>query len=381
MRKNDIGTDSGSTVPAFMKEFAGVVKRRSGTNFNPNEPAPPRPNSGGHIELSPSARPRSAILLSRKTSETSPKSSQSVDVTSRRRSDFMARYEELSTRAQAALNLADNFPQDEDEEEVLLSPEPEVEFNEEEVLKTCQDFLKDYDKSKRRKSLGESPVTKPRESLVVHKTASPLQHAQDDHFPSVRNRSSSLSFLDDSMVDGKYQKSSEGSHHMLKPILKKSSEDLNSLSSSSSSFRKPVPILKHKDSDPLFISHGILRNFDSNNISSGGILKKKGSDENSSRPDHVRIRSPSPDLDSPVMLRPILRSRNNSTCEERMSSPEPQSILKRRSSTDDFELESRSSPEPQGILKRKQSSTGTSGSHSPADGEFRSLSSILKKQG
>jgi hypothetical protein len=80
-------------------------------------------------------------------------------------------------------------------------------------------------------------------------------------------------------------------------------------------------------------------------------------------------------------------------CDDRASSPEPQSILKRRSSLEDLELDacSRSSPEPmQGILKRKYSSTGGSGSHSPESvgggdggdgGRRHNLFSILKKQG
>ena len=67
-------------------------------------------------------------------------------------------------------------------------------------------------------------------------------------------------------------------------------------------------------------------------------LKRKSvtkTDDNSlpttSKPDHVRIRSPSPDLE----LRPtsgILRSRNSSLGEEEF----PQSILKRRNSQDDL---------------------------------------------
>ena len=63
----------------------------------------------------------------------------------------------------------------------------------------------------------------------------------------------------------------------------------------------------------------------------GGILKRKSVTEegNVSRPDHVRIRSPSPDLD----IRPILvRSRNSSVGEEEF----PQSILKKRSSQEDL---------------------------------------------
>ena len=71
--------------------------------------------------------------------------------------------------------------------------------------------------------------------------------------------------------------------------------------------------------------------------SGGGILKRKSvmdesasqSQAANSRPEHIRIRSPSPDSDIPSIL---VRSRNSSLCEEEF----PQSILKKRSSQEDL---------------------------------------------
>ena len=370
-------------VPSFMREFAGVVRRRSGSHFNPNESAPPKPG-----DASPTPpRPQSAVFPSRKfsasaaSSEVPSKPATPPVASSRRKSDFMARYEELAMRANAALSLAENF-QSHEKFDGPMSPEPEeVEFNEEEVLKTCKDFLKDYDNSKRRKSLTEAPVPKPRESL---KTASFVTKSPNSSMeatppiPSLRSRSSSLTLLDKRSPPSNISASSRHQTELPKPILKKSSEDLNNFSQVSVD-PKPIPILKHKDSDSS-ISFNLSV---ASSTTASGILKKKATaEEGPSRPDHIRIRSPSPDLDHAP--RPILRSRNNSTCDERMSSPEPQSILKRRSSTEDLDFDTaRSSPEPQGILKRKYSSAGTSGSHSPEsmDGGYRHISSILKKQG
>ena len=75
-----------------------------------------------------------------------------------------------------------------------------------------------------------------------------------------------------------------------KPILKKSSEDL-----------KPVPILKNRVEAELVTTTtttGSAASSISGSVS-GGILKRKsvtdsGNETTASRPDHVRIRSPSP---------------------------------------------------------------------------------------
>lgn len=287
-RREAASTASGP--PAFVKEFAGVVRRRSGGGFafNPNEPAPPR------AQTSQQGRPQSAVYPS-------PTKSNGAN---RRKSDFLAKYEDLTERATFALRLASEFVPDMDRVE---SPEPEeVEFNEEEVLKTCQDFIKDYDNSRRRQSTDFT-------------STSPM--------PVVRTRSSSLTYLDKRSPPPSL--ASQGINQQdqrLKPILKKSSEDLSNL--------KPVPILKHKDSESNLLLSGVL---DSSIV--GGILKKRSSEDNQSRPDHIRIRSPSPDSGSFPSSR--WRSRNSSNCESRASSPEIQSILKRRSSTEDCENDTR----------------------------------------
>jgi len=381
-RSGDVDDDG---VPQFMKEFAGVVRRRGGGGvaFNPNEPAPPRtpePTRPHSIALSPP--PLSAAAIS------------DVDKNFRRKSDFMARYEHLIGRATAALNLvsdeggAEGAAAAPSAPETPLSPEPEdVDFDEEAVLQTCQNFLKDYDASKKRKSLTEASGRTPwgerpqAEEAALSLEPSPTFRSTrrvsavspgSALSVQVRNRSSSLSLLDRRMQIG----TSES--QPLKPILKKSSEDLHK--SLESSPLRPVPILKNKDLEiapPIVVGASAIS-------SGGGILKRRSEGDASARPDHIRIRSPSPDQNV-SNRRPILRSRNNSTCDERCSSPEPQSILKRRASLDDFEADSRSSPEPPptGILKRKYSSANTSGSHTPESiecgGGGRPLSSILKR--
>jgi hypothetical protein len=234
-------------VPAFMKEFAGVVRRRSsggGVGFNPNESAPPKPDS--------SARPQSAVIPQAryKVQPVQPVPVQS----SRRKSDFMERYEELTIRAAAAMKRADSVV------EGANSGPAEIEFNEEEVLKTCQDFIKDYDQSKQRRSLTEGqmatmpPVPKPRDSLArkqvamseplsMSLTSSPSRlhrakvvegptvlHAAP--VPSVRNRSASLTVLDKRSPPPPAQFTTQQSENLNlypRPILKKSSEDLSKL--------------------------------------------------------------------------------------------------------------------------------------------------------
>ncbi len=420
------GANSDS-VPAFMKEFAGVVRRRSSaiSSFNPNEPAPPRSSLS---DMGAAARPHSAILSSRRLSSThspdhSSSSSPHVPVPpvqlSRRKSDFLAKYEQLSSRANEALSRVEAMDAHEDSRSpnnsLPMSPEPEdVEFDEEEVLNTCKNFLKDYNNSRRKSLTLVEPtlVVKPRvvrtqEVIFISKPETSFKPTRrvsssmlgasisvaTSPVPSIRNRSSSLTLLDKRAPHIQHHQDGEGApgEFVLKPILKKSSEELDMIVAAAE--HKPIPILKNKDSEtmggggsgggtppPVITGAG-------SGASVGGILKKKSTDDGQPRPDHIRIRSPSPDSSS-RMPRPILRSRNNSTCDERMSSPEPiQSILKRRSSTEDLDLDnpaSRSSPEPQGILKRKYSSANTSGSHTPesTDGSgARPISSILKKAG
>jgi hypothetical protein len=329
-------SDVEEQVPAFVKEFAGVVRRRSsgaGAAFNPNETAPPKPSS------SPSdspPRPQSAILP------------QTPVPSARRRSDFMARYEELASRAQVAMRMADAAIEGAAVAGADANEDPpDVEFNEEEVLRTCQDFIKDYDKSKQRRSLTFDqqtplPVPRPRDSLrktlaeqqslSVNSSPSRLNRARVVNgptvmhappVPSVRNRSSSLTLLDkrsppkspipmSSMPPSAFASQhgeDSGFHSILhpRPILKKSSEDLSTLvgdfdstysSAAATKVFKPIPILKHKDPSSAAMDAS----------STGGILKKKpptssfmssavASEEtttSSMKPEHVRIRSPSP---------------------------------------------------------------------------------------
>jgi hypothetical protein len=320
-------------VPAFVKEFAGLVKRRNGGFFNPNVPAPPRPEGAAAP-----ARPLSAVLPA------SPRP-QNLTAANRRKSDFMSRYEDIAVRAHEALRLADalQFKGGATAADDLKSPEPEeVEFNEEEVLRTCQDFIKDYDLSKKRRSLTEkfssAPTPRPRDSLRPQPSSNlPALHlpsgttqtttttttttTETAPVPSPRTRSASLTVLDARSPghshggDLQHLDQQHHSHH-LKSILKKSSEDLFRVGADLDS--RPVPILKHKESESSIVG--------------GGILKKKSAaadDSGPVKPDHIRIRSPSPNSMS-SQPRTILRSRNNSLCDDRPSSPELQSILKRR---------------------------------------------------
>ena len=216
--------------------------------------------------------------------------------------------------------MADVTDVTDDDEDV-----PDVDFNEEEVLRRCRDFILDYDESKRNR---KAPVPKPRQFI-----------------PNLRTRSSSLTIHDKS----REYPDPEESHPEVppiplpKPILKKSSEDLMRVDVDSL-----VPILKHQSEDQ--------------DVGVSSILKQR---------DHVRIRSPSPDLDD-HHPKPILRSRTNSVGgHSGDESPEVsfKSILKRRSSAEDIEVvssgaTSRSSPEPpQGILKH----FGSGGTSSPAE--------------
>ena len=392
-----------ASMPPFMREF---VARRSSRgqsieSFNPNEPAPFKrqqsmPAKAAKASQPPAPRPHSAFIPDRKLSF---ENSDKPVAPARRKSDFVARYENLMNRAQAAMKTvekldpnqgSDKEENDEEDEEVK-----DIDFNEEEVLQRCRDFLHDYDKSKRQRA----PVPKPRTILPE----------QTPPKPSIRMRSSSLT-LHDKRDDQEDKSKSPTSHNneprvhqsrlrsssqhttLPKPILKKSSEDLmrvSAVSTESIEVKQPVPILKHQSKDDS---------------------KQK---ETTSKPDHVRIRSPSPDFDD-YLPKPILRSRNNSvgglSGDEGRSSPEiVKSILKRRLSAEDLDASgayggdmsagtsgatSRSSPEPpQGILKQRKWSVG-SGGDSPAEVAANTLqnsgsgvgisgallSSILKKR-
>ena len=316
----------------------------------------------------------------------------------RRKSDFLSRYEELTCKAALAIKSVDQIVGSQDrnnennrnEANVLplldspLTPDVEsVEFNEEEVLKTCQDFLEDYDRSKTR---GPGPVPAPRLSLtnkVVFPSSSrlrptsqlsredeqllaaaqeksfwePSKHQPDpassvferlenvnpEAFDSkiIRTRSSSLTIHDKS-------------EEKIKPILKKSTEDL-------AEHNKFPSILKTRD------DFGLNSKTKHEGKSEHVRIRSPSFD----RAEHVRIRSPSPDFENETI----------DLCDEdgRSSSPEVPSILKarfRRTSVDGISFDDLNDGEPQSILKRK-SSFG-SGSHSP-EGNSENTRSILKK--
>ena len=143
-------------MPPFMKEF---VMRRTTTSQqqSPSETTPTK------RKPTPQIRPQSAFIpQSRKSAANSD---------TRRRSDFVSRYESLLSRAQAATKAVDELDllrlqrakdvqaqaadanSDKDEEE-------SVDFNEEEVLQRCQDFQKDYEQRKIQQQI--PPVPKPR---------------------------------------------------------------------------------------------------------------------------------------------------------------------------------------------------------------------------
>ena len=569
-------------MPPFMREF--VMRRKNSqrefhNDFNPDEKAPPQfPTPMKKPVIANSAlpcRPHSAFIPRAIASDSrdvsAPKTHQESSESqgtegnpilesskplppARRRSDFVMRYEYLMDKAQKAIQVVDKYESvvnkrqsgtesnitqgdssdknnstqfdgtkglagcgDEDEDEI-----EDVDFNEEEVLRKCRDFISDYDKNKQQRgtrgdikktdkvsssptsvSSNTPPVPKPRHNFNLNITkvafgnstlssSGLISEAPENN--SIRARASSLTLHDkrfhnsntstnddpdkECCPNNKYYETSpqrpkpnETSSlsvtrnstpiSMPKPILKKSSEDLirisefsdccnnaasntifNSLSSNklqpssstSTESKTPIPILKNKDS--FSMDGANPKNFslsDKGNqlyanpatepaTSVSSILKQRTllgdpTEAPSGKPDHVRIRSPSPDLDD-FVPRPILRSRNNSVgaCTNnnvtsdnliigkgsRASSPElgssnthgsssvsfqPQSILKRRSSeAEDLDTirsfgghdmsgatsghtsgaTSRSSPEhtPHGILKQRKWSVG-SGSHSP----------------
>ena len=339
-------------MPPFMKEF---VLRRQQSNSSTSTPEAAK-------RRITQSRPQSAFIPRRSSSaqaEQSPDSSSASPRSdpNRRRSDFVSRYESLLNRCQAATKAVDeldllrlqksNTSKTENEdggvvvvgnvEDVDDGDEDEsVDFNEEEVLQRCQEFQKDYQERKSKKQI---PVPKPRQFIAGRPLSEPPK-------PSVRTRSSSLTLHDknanntDSNTDLELQSKVSENPVFPKPILKKSSDDI--------SFAKPI--LKRKDSESSLLANnpslsgggasavvaGIVTGSGSLGQSThgGGILKRKSVTDNDNaipsipKPDHVRIRSPSPDLE----LRPILRSRNSSLGEEEF----PQSILKRRNSQDDL---------------------------------------------
>ena len=345
---------SNEDLPPFMKEF--VLRRQQSHSSTSTPEAAKR-----RITQS---RPQSAFIPRRSSSaqaEQSPDSSSASPRSdpNRRRSDFVSRYESLLNRCQAATKAVDeldllrlqkssantskNENEDVNVEDVIDvddgDEDESVDFNEEEVLQRCQEFQKDYQERKSKKK--QVPVPKPRKSITGRPLSEPPK-------PSVRTRSSSLTLHDkntnnttDSNTDLELQSKVNENPVFPKPILKKSSDDI--------SFARPI--LKRKDSESSLLANNptssssggasasvvsgiVTASGSGQSTHGGGILKRKSVTDNDNaipsipKPDHVRIRSPSPDLD----LRPILRSRNSSLGEEEF----PQSILKRRNSQDDL---------------------------------------------
>ena len=321
----------------------------------------------------------------------------------RRKSDFLSRYEELTCKAALAIKSVDQIvkldrkPQEfknnennrnELNTQPLDSPiTPEVEFNEEEVLRTCQDFLEDYDRRAGQARQPAVPVPAPRLSLTAARTEFPsqqhcpvarqlsredeqlLQAAQGKSFwenqsenlfekidnvnPEVfdskiiRTRSSSLTIHDKS-------------EEKIKPILKKSTEDL-------AEHNKFPSILKTRDDFGLNQKSKVEGKCEHVRIQSPSF----------DRNDHIRIRSPSPDFEQEII---DIEDDDELLFNDRSSSPEIPSILKnrfRRTSVDAISIEElqQDSEEPQSILKRKASFG--SGSHSP-EGNSEHTKSILK---
>ena len=428
-------------LPNFMREFDKIVRRRS---FNPNEPAPPRPTELG--------RPHSVYRMDNSpTSRLSdPELPEKLD-RDRRKSDFLSRYEELTCRAALAIKSVDQMvkPQDQvlptdpvhpttpkpgllaptlSQTTCLASPvTPDIEFNEEEVLRTCQDFLQDYDRSLASRERTPPylpsrditpPVPAPRHSLMARQ-ASPVQPRQPSPVPGrqaskpspvvrqpspvvarqpspalskedeqllaaaqgksfwespgqetifdkidnvipevfdskiIRTRSSSLTLHDKRVLEG---------DEKLKPILKKSTEDLGDV------HRFPS-ILKTRDDCGFFPSN---------------LLKSK--------PDHVRIQSPSFDNTENIRMRSPSPDFDNESIDQngeqvlednQSQSPEVASILKnryRRASADSlsFGLDGEEEEGRGGILKMRRKASFGSGCHSPVERD-ESTKSILKK--
>ena len=399
-------TKSEPEYPNFIKEFDKVVRRRSGT-FNPNESAPPRPTDLG--------RPHSVYRMENQNTnrQSDPELTNKVEK-DRRKSDFLSRYEELTCKAALAIKSVDQivkcdrkfeYKNENNRNELNIqtldspiTPEVEsVEFNEEEVLKTCQDFLDDYDRTKtsQYKSISSydqaklprtPPTPAPRLSLtsrnefsskqstsrLSHEDEQLLQAAQGKSFwetqgeavfdkidnvnpedfdsKIIRTRSSSLTIHDKKLSENEEK---------IKPILKKSTEDL------AENNRFPS-ILKTRDDFGVYNQKSKIEG-----KSEHVRIQSPSFDRN----DHVRIRSPSPDFDIETA-----DVDDEQIFNDRCSSPEIPSILKsrfRRASVDNISIEElQNDDEPQSILKRKASFG--SGSHSP-EGNSENTKSILKK--
>ena len=322
----------------------------------------------------------------------------------RRKSDFLSRYEELTCRAALAIKSVDQIVKHDRNDRNIINPNLEspitpdvesVEFNEEEVLKTCQDFLDDYDKSKVANVNGKCfptpripPIPAPRLSL-----------ANRVDFPSSRHQTSSLqpklSKEDEDLLEAAQEKSFWDTKHCDNSVFERLENvnpeafDSKIIRTRSSSLtihdkceEKIKPILKKSTEDLAEHEHNRFPSILKTRDDFGLIPKTK----HEGKYEHVRIRSPSFDRNEHVRIRspsPDFENETIDLCDDddidgRSSSPENPSILRnrfRRTSVDGITFDDLND-EPQSILKRK-SSFG-SGSHSP-EGNSENTRSILKK--
>ena len=393
------------------------VKRRR--SFNPNESAPPRP---AHL-----TRPHSVYRMENPNSKIPDRDSRKAEGgdQERRKSDFLSRYEKLTYQAAEAIQSVDKINSRQtglSEYPVattnssprpghipvqhLESPiTPDVEFNEEEVLKTCQEFLDDYDKSRTgsRPGLVQAPTSGHSPRITPPTPAPRLSLTNRLEFPSSRYKAaaisvpSKLSREDEELLEAAQEKSFwdtkqqsdnstvferlENINHeafdskiirtrsssltihdkyeaeKIKPILKKSTEDLVE-------HNRFPSILRTRDDFGLIPKTKHEGKYDHVRIRSPSF----------DRYEHVRIRSPSPDFEHDIMDLGL-----DDYIDGRSSSPENHSNLRsrfRRTSVDGISFDDLHDEEPQSILKRK-SSFG-SGSHSP-EGNSENTRSILKK--
>ena len=396
------GSGETGVNPGSFKDPEKVKRRRS---FNPNESAPPRP---AHL-----TRPHSVYRMENQNSKIPDRDIRNTggeqEHQERRKSDFLSRYEELTCKAAAAIKSVDKIGRQTRTSEVpeagagtslhsaplLESPiTPDVEFNEEEVLKTCQEFLDDYDRSRtgssRLLSQRTPPTPAPRLSLTNrldfpssrHKASASslgcqlsredeelLEAAQEKSFWDTKQADSSAVFerlenVNHEVFDSKIIRTRSSSltihdkcEEKIKPILKKSTEDLVE-------HNRFPSILRTRDDFGLISKTKHEGKYDHVRIRSPSF----------DRNEHVRIRSPSPDFEQDI-IDLGLEDGIDGGC----SSLENHSILRnrfRRTSVDGISFDDLHDDEPQSILKRK-SSFG-SGSHSP-EGHSENTRSILKK--
>jgi len=217
----------------FCLLFRRHILNAAYSTFNPNEPAPPHPSPNKRTKSSNAlaSRPHSAFIPRFNNTVSLKCASFEIDKddvnqearaeVSRRKSDFLSRYECLMNRAQALMQAMDGLEIDESRKKDVSDSDAEIEFNEEEVLQLCkgfsffsfqnyivlkencfvsEEFLRGFDgKSKVQASL----------SLLNRKTLQlPGTSAFDNEEsskPSLRTRSSSLTIHDKRSIEDQIQ--------------------------------------------------------------------------------------------------------------------------------------------------------------------------------